>query len=156
MSLTASSLTQLYNAYPKLRTCAFIGFVIDANTKIQVHWKQGKQNIANYPSKHHSKKHHISVLPTYVLNNIPKQTEILFKLPMTLQGCVQTHLPPTVQQLLDYKTPMPPVIVASVSNQRRQLTRHLSTFPKQTVQTRQLKTTALFELSTFQDKQILR
>ena len=50
---------------------------------------------------------------------------------------------------------MPPVTVASVSNQRRQLTRHLSTFPKYTVQTRQFELTALFELSPFRNKQIL-
>ena len=63
--------------------------------QFHVHWKQGKQNLANYPSKHHSTKHHISVRPTYVLNTIKK---ILFKLPTTLQGCVQTHFPPTVNQ----------------------------------------------------------
>ena len=32
--------------------------------------KQGKHNLADYPSKHHSTKHHISVRPTYVLNII--------------------------------------------------------------------------------------
>ena len=69
---------------------------------------------------------------------------------------VQTHLPQTVKQPLDYKYTIPPVTVASVSNQQRQLTRHLSTFPKQTVQTRKLEPTALFERSPFQNKQIFR
>ena len=30
---------------------------------------------------------------------------------------VQTHFPPTVMQPLDYKSPMPPVTVVSVSKQ---------------------------------------
>ena len=29
--------------------------------QFHVHWKQGKHNLANYPSKYHSTKHHISV-----------------------------------------------------------------------------------------------
>ena len=65
--------------------------------QFHVHWKQGKHNLADYPSKHHSTKHHISVRPTYVLNTIQKQTRTLFKLPTTLQGSVQTHLPLTVK-----------------------------------------------------------
>ena len=40
----------------------------------------------------------------------------------TLQ-CIQTHLPPTADQPLDFKSPMPSVTVAPVSNQRCQLTR---------------------------------
>ena len=42
----------------------------------------------------------------------------------------QTHLPPTVNQPLYSQSPIPPVTVASVLNQQRQLTQHLSTFPK--------------------------
>ena len=86
---TVSSLTQLYNTDPKLWTCAFIGFMINTDKKVHVHWKQGKYNLSDYPSKHHSTKHQISVRPTYVLNNIQKQTKYLFKLPKTLQGCVK-------------------------------------------------------------------
>ena len=117
--------------------------------QFHVHWKQVKHNLANYPSKHHSTKYHISVQPTYVLNTTQKQTKNLFKQPTTLQEFVQTHLPPTVKQPLDYKSPMPPVTVASVLNQQRQLTRHLSNFLKQTVQTRHLEPTALLEQSLF-------
>ena len=114
-----------------------------------------EKNLDDYPSKHHSTKHNISIRPIYVLNTI-KKTRTLFKLPTTLQGCAQTHLPQTVKQLLDFKYTMPPLTVASVSNQQRQLTRHLSTFPKHTVQTRQLEPTALSEYSPFQNKQICR
>ena len=67
----------------------FIGFVIDVDKKqFHVHWKQGKHNLSDYPSKHHSTKHHISVRPNYVINTIQKQTKTLFKLTTTLQGCV--------------------------------------------------------------------
>ena len=77
-------MTQLYNSDPKLWICDFNGFVIDANKKNRVHWKQGKHNLANYPSKNHSTKHHISVRPTYVLNTTQKQTKTLFKIPTAL------------------------------------------------------------------------
>ena len=66
--------------------------------QFHVHWKQGEHNLANYPSKHHSTKHHISVRPTYVLNTTKKNQ---FKLSTTLQGCVQTYFPPTVNKPLD-------------------------------------------------------
>ena len=82
--------------------------------------KQGKQNLANYPSNNHPTKHHISVGPTYVLNTIQKQTKNLFKLTKlstTLHGCVQTHFPLTIEQPLDYKSTMPPVSVESMMNQ---------------------------------------
>ena len=92
-------------------------------------------------------------LPMY---SIPSTKKYIFKLPTTLQGCVKTHFPPTVKKLLYYKSPMPPVTVASVSNQRHQFTRHLSAFPKQTVQTRQLEPMALFECSPFPNRQICR
>ena len=92
-----------------------------------------KHNLANYPSNNHSTKHHISVRLTNVLITIPKQTKTLFKIPTTLQGFAQTHLRPTVKQPLDYKSPMPPEIFASVSNQQRQLTQNLSTYPKNIV-----------------------
>ena len=58
---------------------------------------------------------------------------------------VQTNFPPTLKKRLDYKSPIPPVTVASVSNQQRQFTRHLSTFLKQTAQTCELEPTELFE-----------
>ena len=40
--------------------------------KIHVSWKQGKRNISDYPSKHHSTKHQIYIRPTFVLNTIQK------------------------------------------------------------------------------------
>ena len=43
------------------------------------HWKQGKHNLAEYPPKHHYTKHHISVRPTYAINNTQKQTKHIFK-----------------------------------------------------------------------------
>ena len=91
------------------------------STKNYVHWKQGKHNLSNFPSEHHSTKHHISVRPNYVLDTTPKGIKNLFKLPklpITLQGWVQNYLPPTVEQLLGYKYPMPPVSFASVLNQQ--------------------------------------
>jgi hypothetical protein len=33
-----------------------------------VHWKPGQSNLGDYPTKHHSTKHHITVRPTYVMN----------------------------------------------------------------------------------------
>ena len=75
-----------------------------------------KENII-FPNIHkNSTKHPISVRPTYVLNTTKKT---LFKLPTTLQGCVQAHFTPTVEQPLDYKYPTPPVTVASVLKQWR-------------------------------------
>ena len=99
--------------------------------KIHVYCKQVKHNLDHYPSKHHSKRHNISVLPTYLLNNVNKQISLFKspKLPATLQGCVQTQLSPTFEQPLDCKSPMSPVSVLSVLNQRHHLTRqhfHLS------------------------------
>ena len=37
--------------------------------QIHIHWKEVKHNIADYPTNHHSTKHHIEVQPTYLLNN---------------------------------------------------------------------------------------
>ena len=51
--------------------------------QFRVNWKQGNHNLANHPSKHHYKKYHISVQPTFVLNTTQKN---LFKTPMTLKG----------------------------------------------------------------------
>ena len=93
-------------------------------------------------------KHHNPVRPTYVLNTIPKN-KTLFRLPTTLQGCVQTHLPPTVNQQLNYKYPMPPVTVVLVLNQQRHITQHFSTFTKKTIRNLQLEPTAPFEHSPF-------
>ena len=39
-----------------------------AQKQFHIHWKRGAANLADYPTKHHSTKHHISVRPTYVLN----------------------------------------------------------------------------------------
>ena len=46
------------------------------------------------------------------------------KLPMALQVCVQECFLSTVEQLLDLKSSIPPVSVASVLNQQRHLTCH--------------------------------
>ena len=43
---------------------------------------------------------------------------------MTLQVCVQEYFLSTVEQLLDLKSSIPPVSVASVLNQQRHLTCH--------------------------------
>ena len=62
--------------------------------QFHVHWKPGQSNLGDYPTKHHSTKHHIAVRPTYVLNNICSQ---LNQNPTTLlQGCVKTHSPATI------------------------------------------------------------
>ena len=43
--------------------------------QFHAHWKEGKHNLADYPTKHHSTKHHIEVRPTYVLNNAKIQIQ---------------------------------------------------------------------------------
>ena len=156
-SPTESSLTQLYNADPKLCTCAFIGFMVDAD-KNNFMFIGNKENTI-LPTIHQNiALQKITFQFNLLMYSIPSKTKnkTLFKLPTTLKGCVQTHFPPTVKQPLYYKSTMTTVTVASVSNQRRQLTRQLSTFPKLTVQTRQLEPTALFTCSPFQNKQICR
>jgi hypothetical protein len=65
--------------------------------QFHVHWKPGQSNLGDYPTKHHSTKHHIAVRPTYVMNNIlqtPRQLSP--NLATTLQGCVKTHYTGTV------------------------------------------------------------
>ena len=104
---TVSLPTQLCNVY------TFINFLVDVK-KPHVHWKQLKHNLVGYPSKYHSTQHHISVRPTYVLNNIQKETKHLFKLsklPTTLQGYVQTHFPPIFKQPSVYNSSMIPVSI---------------------------------------------
>jgi hypothetical protein len=44
--------------------------------QFHVHWKRRQENLADYPTKHHSTKHHIAVRPTYVLNNIHNQLQL--------------------------------------------------------------------------------
>jgi hypothetical protein len=70
--------------------------------QFHVHWKPGQSNLGDYPTKHHSTKHHIAVRPTYVLNTLfrtPHQQN-LKNLATILQGCVKTHSPTTVIQPL--------------------------------------------------------
>ena len=88
--------------------------------QFHVHWKQVKNNLADYPSKHHSTQHHISVRPTYVLNTIKK---IYLNDQNYQRHCkrIQIHYPPTVEQLTNYKYPMPTVSISSLLNQRRHL-----------------------------------
>ena len=43
--------------------------------KFHVHCKEGKHNLADYPTKHHSKKRHIEVRPKYVINNAKLQIQ---------------------------------------------------------------------------------
>jgi len=38
--------------------------------QFHIHWKRGKHNLADYPTKNHPTKHHIAVRPTYVLNHV--------------------------------------------------------------------------------------
>jgi hypothetical protein len=65
--------------------------------QFHVHWKPGQSNLGDYPTKHHSTKHHIAVRPTYVLNNLRPTHSPLKSNPATLlQGCVKTHSPATV------------------------------------------------------------
>jgi hypothetical protein len=44
--------------------------------QFHVHWKRAQDNLADYPTKHHSTKHHISVRPTYVLNNLHDELQL--------------------------------------------------------------------------------
>jgi hypothetical protein len=76
--------------------------------QFHVHWKPGQSNLGDYPTKHHSAKHHIAVRPTYVSNTVlqtqcPSSQKLLQtqhkvrQHPATLlQGCVKTHSPATV------------------------------------------------------------
>jgi len=43
--------------------------------QFHVYRKSAPSNLADYPSKHHPTKHHITVRPTYVLNNIKIQLQ---------------------------------------------------------------------------------
>ena len=44
--------------------------------QFHVHWKQGQQNIEDYPSKHHYTQNDISVRPTYALNTIKSKQKL--------------------------------------------------------------------------------
>ena len=46
--------------------------------KCHVYWKQGKHNLADYPSKHHSTKHHISVWHISMYSIPPKNKQKLY------------------------------------------------------------------------------
>ena len=134
----------------------FIGFVINAN-KNNFMFIGNKENKSCRISIKISLQKTSHFSSTYLCTQYhPKTKKTLFKLPRTLQGCVQTHLPPTVKQPLDCRLKIPPVTVASVSNQQFQLTPYLSTFLKQTVQTRQIEPTASFKRSPVKKKQICR
>ena len=58
--------------------------------QFHVHWKQGQENLVDYPTKHHSAKHHISVRPTYVLNNLRRNPNLKPILPLSTQ-CTRNH-----------------------------------------------------------------
>jgi hypothetical protein len=76
--------------------------------QFHVHWKPGQSNLGDYPTKHHSAKHHIAVRPTYVTNNVlqtqcpsnqasfPTPHQVSQNPVTLLQGCVKTHSPATV------------------------------------------------------------
>ena len=38
--------------------------------QFHIHWKASQSNLGDYPTKHHSTKHHIAVCPTYAMNHI--------------------------------------------------------------------------------------
>jgi len=38
--------------------------------QFHIHWKRGRYNLGDYPTKNHPTKHHIEVRPTYVLNHV--------------------------------------------------------------------------------------
>ena len=46
-----------------------------------LHWKPGQENLADYPTKHHSGRHHKKVRPIYLYEGI--------KSPVTVQGCIE-------------------------------------------------------------------
>jgi hypothetical protein len=65
--------------------------------QFHVHWKPGLSNLGDYPTKHHSTKHHITVRPTYVMNTLrPTPRQLSPNLATLLQGCVKTRSPVTV------------------------------------------------------------
>ena len=43
---------------------------IACQKQFHIHWKRGEYNLSGYTTKHHATNNHISVRPTYVLNNI--------------------------------------------------------------------------------------
>ena len=118
---TTSSLTQLYNAYQKLYTCAFIFFVIHFH-KNNFMFIGNKENTIS-PTIHKNitpKTSHFSL--TYLCTQYhPKTNKTPFKIPITLQGYVQAHFPLTDELPLCYKSPIPPVNVVSLLSQPRHL-----------------------------------
>ena len=66
--------------------------------QFHVHWKPGQSNLGDYPTKHHSTKHHIAIRPTYVMHNLLQTPtrQLSPNLATILQGCVKTHSPGTV------------------------------------------------------------
>ena len=123
--LMASSLTQFYNADPKVRTFHFIGFVInvDYNNFMLIGNKENtilrtiNQSIL-YTASQFSSICLCTQYHTKKLKNLFKSP----KLTTTLQGFVQTHFPPTIEQHPDYNYPRPQVCKVSVLKQRRHLT----------------------------------
>ena len=112
------------------------------------YWKQVKHNLAKYPSKHHSTKHHISVQPAYLPNTIKTYIYIYLNDQNYQQHCkgVSKHI---CHQLLNdswitdiqyHQCPL-----RQCWNNNIILHNNISAFPKQTVQTRQLKPTVSFE-----------
>jgi hypothetical protein len=45
--------------------------------QFHVQWKCGQENLVDYPTKHHSTKDHIAVCPTYVLNNLRRNPQLI-------------------------------------------------------------------------------
>ena len=49
--------------------------------QFHLYWKPGQQNLADYPTKHHSGKHHKKVRPIYLYEDRLS--------PVTVQGCIE-------------------------------------------------------------------
>jgi len=56
-------------------------------TSDKANFMEGKHNLAYYPTKHYSIKHHIEVRPTYVLNNVKIQMQNALKTESKQQYC---------------------------------------------------------------------
>ena len=56
-----------------------------SQNQFKIFWEKGKNNLADYPTKHHSPAHHKRVRPVYLY--------VEGKSPKTLQGCIELLLP---------------------------------------------------------------
>ena len=73
--------------------------------KYLVHWARGKDNLANYFTKHHPTKHHCATLGTYLVPTADSIKHACYQLPGYLLGCVKS---PPDKETVNGRTRYPP------------------------------------------------